>query len=79
MIHEQLCIAPANPFPLRIAASLAQGASCKVVLDDLLRHLVIRLQDLVLARREGAHPPASVLIPRRLVGLEVEALLLEPS
>src|SRR4030065_666368 len=48
------------------------GGQFLVVLDDLLRHLVVRLQDLLLARRERAHPATPVFLPRRLVGLEVE-------
>jgi hypothetical protein len=67
------------PLPLSLARRRLPrpGGQFLVVLDDLLRDLVIRLQHLVPARRKGAHPPVAVLLARRLVGLEVKATVIE--
>src|SRR3989304_263618 len=68
------------PLPLIKHRSLPRpGGQFLVVLDDLLRHLVVRLQDLLLARRERAHSATPVFLPRRLVGLEVESPVVDDA
>src|SRR3990172_5377618 len=67
------------PFLFKRRGHPRPGGQLLVVFDDLLRHLVVRLQDLLFARRERAHPPVPVLLPRRLVGLEVEAPVVDDA
>src|SRR4030067_336278 len=67
------------PLPLQLRSLPRPGGQFLVVLDDLLRHLVVRLQDLLLARRERAHPATPVFLPRRLVRLEVETPVVDDA
>src|SRR5574341_418947 len=70
---------PPLPLPRARCRLSRPGGQFLVVLDDLLRNLVIRFEDLVPARREGAHAPVPVLFPSRLVGLEVETSVIEDA